>query len=143
MRYAKPILLVENDNVDAMTVKRALEDLKVVNPLVRSNNGREALEYLRNKDNKLPCVVLLDLDMPETNGIEFLKVVKADKRLKLIPAVILTVSSEEEDIIQSFNLGVGGYIIKPVDYWKFVEAIRTLAMYWTLSELPEGEGEGE
>lgn len=139
MRYAKPILLVENDNVDAMTVKRALQDLKVVNPLVHSNNGREALEYLKNEDNKRPCVVLLDLDMPETNGVEFLKVVKADERLKLLPVIILTVSSDEQDIVQTFNLGVGGYIIKPVDYWKFVEAIRTLAMYWTLSELPEEE----
>lgn len=140
MRYAKPILLVENDNVDAMTVKRALQDLKVVNPLVRSNNGREALEYLRNEDNKRPCVVLLDLDMPETNGVEFLKTVKADEKLKLIPVIILTVSSDEQDIVQTFNLGIGGYIIKPIDYWKFVEAMRTLAMYWTLSELPE-EGE--
>jgi CheY-like chemotaxis protein len=137
MSYAKSILLVENDSVDAMTVKRALKDLKVINPVVHVNNGREALEYLKNKDNKQPCVVLLDLDMPETNGVEFLKVAKADERLKLVPVIILTVSSEERDIIQTFKLGVGGYIIKPIDYWKFVEAVRTLAMYWTLSELPD------
>ncbi len=139
MSYAKPILLVENDNVDAMTVERALKDLKVLNPLVHSSNGREALEYLGDENNKRPCVVLLDLDMPETNGVEFLKTVKANEKLKLIPVIILTVSSDEQDIIQTFNLGVCGYIVKPVDYWKFVEAIRTLAMYWTLSELPEGE----
>jgi CheY-like chemotaxis protein len=139
MSYAKPILLVENDSVDAMTVKRALEELKVVNPLVHSNNGREALEYLKDEDNRKPCVVLLDPDMPETNGVEFLKAVKADERLKLVPVIILTVSSEEQNIIETFNLSVGGYIVKPIDYRKFVEAVRTVALYWTLSELPDEE----
>ena len=132
MDNIKPIMLVEDDQVDAMMVKRSLKDLKVLNPLVHSNNGREALEYLRDQGNKRPCVILLDLDMPETNGVEFLRIIKDDKNLKLIPVAILTVSTEKQDIIETFKLSVGGYIVKPVDYRKFVEAIRTIALYWTL-----------
>jgi len=136
MGSMKPILLAEDDQVDVMMVRRALKDLKVVNPLVHLNNGKKALEYLRDKGNKRPCVILLDLDMPETSGVEFLRVVKTDKELKLIPIAVLTISADEQDIIETFNLSVGGYIIKPIDYTKFVEAMRTISMYWTLSELP-------
>jgi len=136
MSSMKPILLAEDDQVDVMMVRRALKDLKVINPLVHLNNGKKALEYLRDKGNKQPCVILLDLDMPETSGVEFLRAVKTDEKLKLIPIVILTVSVDERDIIETFDLGVGGYIIKPIDYMKFVEAVRTVALYWTLSELP-------
>ena len=146
MRNSKPILLVEDDSVDAMTVKRAFKELKVLNPLVLTTNGEEALEYLRgfprsgvpNESNKKPCVILLDLNMPKMNGIEFLKVVKADEVLKKIPVVVLTTSKEESDIVESFKLSVAGYIVKPVDYKKFVEAIRAIELYWTLSELPDG-----
>ena len=138
MRNSKSILLVEDDNVDAMTVKRAFKDLKVLNPLVITTNGEEALQYLRNESNETPCVVLLDLNMPKMNGIEFLKVVKADETLRKIPVVVLTTSKEESDIVESFNLGVAGYIVKPVDYKRFVEAIRAIDLYWTLSELPDG-----
>ena len=77
--------------------------------------------------------------MPKMNGTEFLKIVKTDEALKKIPVVVLTTSSEEEDIVESFKFGVAGYIVKPVDYKKFVEAIRTIDLYWTLSELPDGE----
>lgn len=137
MRNSKPILLVEDDNVDAMTVKRAFKDLKVTNPLSHTVNGEEALEYLRDPGNQRPCVILLDLNMPKMNGIEFLKIAKNDASLKKIPIVVLTTSNEERDIVESFKLSVAGYIIKPVDYQKFVEAIKTLDLYWTLSELPE------
>ena len=139
MRSSKPILLVEDDDVDVMTVKRALKDLKVTNPLVRTTNGEEALEYLRTKSNKKPCVILLDLNMPKMNGVEFLKVVKADDELKKIPVVVLTTSKEEQDIVESFKLSVAGYMVKSVNYKKFVEAIRTINLYWTLSELPNGD----
>ncbi len=138
MRNSKPVLLVEDDSVDAMTVKRAFKDLKVMNPLAHRTNGEEALEYLRDKSNEKPCVILLDLNMPKMNGNEFLKVVKADDVLKKIPVVVLTTSKEECDIMESFKLSVGGYIVKPVNYTKFVEAIRTIDLYWTLSELPDG-----
>jgi len=132
-------LLVEDDSVDAMTVKRAFKDLKVLNPLIITADGEEALKHLRNKSNKKPCVILLDLNMPKMNGTEFLKIVKADEVLRKIPVVVLTTSKEESDIVESFKLSVAGYIVKPVDYKKFVEAIRAIELYWTLSELPDGE----
>jgi CheY-like chemotaxis protein len=136
MRTSKPILLVEDDNVDAMTVKRALKDLKITNPLVHQINGEEALNYLRTDNNHKPCVVLLDLNMPKMNGIEFLKVAKADAELRQIPVIVLTTSKDERDKVESFQFSVAGYIVKPTDYKKFVEAIRTLDLYWSLSELP-------
>lgn len=141
MRNCKPILLLEDDTVDAMTVKRALKDLKVINPLVRTGNGEEALTYLRDSSKTKPCVVLLDLNMPKMNGIEFLKIAKADEKLKKIPAIVLTTSKDDHDRFQSFNLNVAGFIVKPVDYKKFVEAMRIINLYWTLSELPNTEQE--
>ncbi len=139
MQNSKPILLVEDDNVDVMTVKRALADLRVRNPLVHSTNGEEALEYLQAQSNKKPCLILLDLNMPKMNGVEFLRTIKTDKALKNIPVVVLTTSKSEKDIAEIFENGVAGYVVKPADYKKFVEAIRTINLYWALSELPSGE----
>ena len=138
MRNMKPILLVEDDAVDAMTVKRALEDLKVTNGLPHVANGEEALEYLRGQGNQKPCIILLDLNMPKMNGIEFLKIAKADETLKNIPVIVLTTSKTAPDVVESFQLGAAGYMIKSVDYRQFVETIRTIDLYWTLSELPNG-----
>ena len=140
MRNSKPILLVEDDEVDTMTVQRAFKDLKVTNELVHRINGEEALKYLRAEDSQMPCVILLDLNMPKMNGVEFLKISKEDEKLKKIPVVVLTTSKEEHDIVESFELSVAGYIVKPVDYKRFVEAIRAIDLYWTLSELPANEG---
>ncbi len=140
MRHSKPILLVEDDEVDAMTVQRAFKDLKVANELVHRVNGEEALKYLRAEDSQMPSVILLDLNMPKMNGIEFLKISKEDEKLKKIPVVVLTTSQEEHDIVESFELSVAGYIVKPVDYKRFVEAIRAIDLYWTLSELPANKG---
>ena len=143
MRDLRPILLAEDDSVDAMTVKRAIKDLKVTNQLVHTTNGEEALQYLRDSNNKRPCLILLDLNMPKMNGIEFLKIVKADDLLKRIPVVVLTTSKEEQDIVESFKLSVAGYMVKAVDYKKFVEVIRTIDLYWSLSELTKEEKETE
>jgi CheY-like chemotaxis protein len=143
MRNGKPILLVEDDTIDAMTVKRAFKELKVNNPLAHALNGEEALAQLQHEESEAPCVILLDLNMPKMNGVEFLKIAKDDPSLKMIPVVVLTTSNEERDIVESFKLGVAGYIVKPVDYRKFVEAIRTIDLYWTLSELPNGDVEAE
>ena len=123
MRSSKPILLVEDDRVDTMTVRRALKDLKVTNQLICTTNGEEALEYLRDESKKKPCVILLDLNMPKMNGIEFLKIAKRKEELKRIPVIVLTTSREEQDVVESFNLSVAGYIVKPTDYKKFVGAI--------------------
>lgn len=137
MRTFKPILLVEDDRVDAMTVKRALKEIKVINRLDIVNDGEEALTFLKNPENDNPGIILLDLNMPRMSGIEFLKIVKRDDNLKKIPVIILTTSKEDEDKVDSFNLGVAGYMIKPVDYQKFVEVVKTIDLYWTLSELPD------
>jgi CheY-like chemotaxis protein len=139
MRNSKPILLVEDDRVDAMTIKRALKDLNVTNLLVHTLNGEEALNHLRAESSNSPCIILLDLNMPKMNGIEFLKVIKANDEFKKIPVVVITTSQEEQDISESFKLSVAGYITKSTDYKKFAEAIRTVNLYWTLSELPNGE----
>ena len=136
MRSKKPILLVEGDTVDVMTVKRAFVEIHVSNRVEVVGNGEEALKYLRDENNEKPCIILLDLNMPRMNGIEFLEVAKQNEILKMIPVVVLTTSKEEQDKVDSFKLSVAGYMIKPVDYQQFVEAMRTINIYWTLSELP-------
>ena len=136
MRTSKPILLVEDDSVDAMTVKRALKDLNITNELIRTTNGEEALDYLNTESSNSPCVILLDLNMPKMNGIEFLKIIKVDEVLKEIPIVALTTSKEEGDVKETFKLGVADYIVKPVDYKKFVEALGPINQFCSFSELP-------
>jgi CheY-like chemotaxis protein len=139
MRTNKPILLVEDDRVDAMTIQRALRQIKVTNQLDIAVDGEEALAILRDLGREKPCIILLDLNMPRMNGIEFLRAAKEDEALKPIPVVVLTTSKDEQDKVDSFNLGVAGYMVKPVDYAQFVEVVKTIDLYWTLSELPGGE----
>jgi len=139
MKNSRPVLLVEDDSVDAMTVKRAFRDISITNPLVHKLNGEEAFEYLAGLGDETPCIILLDLNMPKMNGIELLKVLKANDALKEIPVIVLTTSQDTRDKFETFGLGVAGYIVKPADYKKFVEAMRTIDIYWTLSELPNGE----
>ncbi len=137
-----PVLLVEDDEVDTETVLRAFKKNKISNPLFTTKNGEEALAFLRRESPFIdptqaprPGIILLDLNMPIMSGLEFLKIVKDDKDLKSIPVVVLTTSEEENDRLESFQHCVAGYIIKPVDFEKFVEAIKTINLYWTLSEL--------
>ena len=134
---SKPILLVEDDQVDVMTVKRALKEIHVTNTVVNLENGEEALNYLRAPDSAKPCIILLDLNMPIMNGIEFLQVAKQDVQLRRFPVVVLTTSEEQQDKVNSFDLGVAGYMAKPVDYRQFVEVMRTIDAYWTISEVPQ------
>jgi CheY-like chemotaxis protein len=140
MKSKKPILVVEDDRVDAMTVKRSLKELNITNHVEIAGNGEEALAYLRNPQQEKPCIILLDLNMPRMSGMEFLRIIKHDQAFKRIPVVVLTTSRDEQDKIESFDLGVAGYMIKPVDYWQFVEVVKTINLYWTLSEMPNGEG---
>lgn len=137
------ILLVEDDKVDVMTVQRAFKQNHITNSLVVRQNGEEALRYLRQEEEnadkegwRFPGLILLDLNMPKMNGVEFLKIIKGDEALKAIPVVVLTTSREENDRFESFNTGVAGYIIKPVDFNKFVDVIKLIDLYWTLSESP-------
>jgi CheY-like chemotaxis protein len=132
----KPILLVEDDHVDVMTIRRALKEIEVANSLVTVENGEMALSYLRDASSERPCIIFLDLNMPIMNGLEFLQEAKADLTLKAIPVIVLTTSEEQQDKVSSFNLGVAGYMAKPVDYRRFVEMMRSIDLYWTVSEMP-------
>ncbi len=138
MRNNEPILLVEDDRVDTMTVQRALREINVSNRLDIAVDGEDALAFLRDPNTETPCIILLDLNMPRMNGIEFLRELRQDPELRRIPVVVLTTSREEQDRLDSFELGVAGYMVKPVDYQQFVETVKTIELYWTLSELPPG-----
>ena len=137
MKNNRPILLVEDDKINAMTVKRAMKDLKITNLLAHVYNGLEALDYLKNLSNEKPCIILLDLNMPKMNGIELLKNLKKDESFKKIPVVVLTTSNAEKDKTESFNLSIAGYMLKPVDYKQFVDVIKDINLYWTISEIPD------
>ena len=136
MKEQMTVLLVEDDRVDAMTVWRAFRDLQITNSLDIVSDGEEALEYLRNNGHRRLGIILLDLNMPRMNGIEFLRIARQENALNGTPVVVLTTSREEQDKVGTFNLGVAGYMVKPVDYRQFLEVIRTINLYWTLSELP-------
>lgn len=130
----KPILLIEDDLVDQMTVKRAFKELKVINELRVANNGEEGVEMLKDKTLDKPGIILLDLNMPKMNGIEFLQEIKNYKEFKTIPVIVITTSKHEKDKVESFNLGVAGYMLKPVDYEQFLEIIKSIKKYWSFSE---------
>jgi CheY-like chemotaxis protein len=137
-----PILLVEDDQVDIKTVQRAFSIHKITNRLYTAKNGREGLDFLRHGGgyNRVtaprPGIILLDLNMPIMGGLEFLTEIKRDQDLRAIPVVVLTTSQMENDLVQSYKLGSAGYIIKPVDFSKFLEAVKIFDLYWTLCELP-------
>jgi CheY-like chemotaxis protein len=131
------ILLLEDDDVDVMNVNRAFKKNNICNPLWVAGNGLEGLEMLRG--NEIPRdrrLVLLDLNMPKMNGIEFLRELRADPELRAIPVVVLTTSDDERDRVEAYHLNVAGYILKPVTLVNFVEAMATLNKYWTLVEMP-------
>ena len=133
------ILLVEDNLSDVKLTERALKQNQITNELVHAEDGREALDYLfgtgqyAGRDvRKAPAVVLLDLKLPKVDGLEVLRQIRADERTRLLPVVVLTSSSQEEDIIVSYKLGANSYICKPVDFTRFAEAVRTLGLYWLL-----------
>lgn len=136
MRTTKPILLVEDDEVDVLTVKRALRDLKVSNPLRVARNGEEALKILADASSERPAIILLDLNMPRMGGMEFLREARSKGYGRGIPVVVLTTSRQDRDILEGFDLNVAGYMVKPVDYRKFVDVMKAIDVYWSLSELP-------
>jgi len=114
MQNSKPILLIEDDRVDAMTVRRALKELGATNQLVRTINGEQALEHLRDKSNEPPCVILMDLNTPKMSGMEFLRIIKAQELLKDIPIVVLTTSDNEHDVSETSQFGVARYLESPL-----------------------------
>lgn len=133
---AQPILLVEDDRVDALCVRRALKELKVPNPLVHMGSAEDALRWLAGAES--PCLILLDINMPRMSGIEFLRELREVRRYCGIPVVVLTTSREPSDRCETFRLGVAGYMVKPVDYSHFVRIMNAVCEYWRLSETPAG-----
>ena len=129
-------MLVEDDEVDRMTVRRAVRKLKIPNKLMTAENGEEALNMLRNSQD-LPWFILMDINMPRMSGIELLKQMKADERLKIVPIIMLTTSAQDEDRYESFTHSVAGYVIKPVEFQNFVQVIDTIHKYWLLVESPD------
>jgi len=136
------ILLVEDDEVDVMNVQRAFKKSNILNPLYMAANGLEALAVLRQENKIEPAMpqarrlILLDLNMPKMNGIEFLRELRQDESLRSIPVIVLTTSNEDRDKVEAYNLNVAGYILKPVTFSNFVEVMATFNRYWMLSEIP-------
>jgi CheY-like chemotaxis protein len=135
------ILLVEDDEVDVMNVKRAFQKNNLSNPIFHAGNGIEALALLRGETEKgpipLPRIILLDLNMPRMGGIEFLHELRRDPALKNLSVFVMTTSNEDKDKVDAYNLNVAGYILKPLSMENFVSAVSILKNYWTLCEYPE------
>jgi CheY-like chemotaxis protein len=139
------ILLVEDDPKDVELTLTALEEYNLANEVVVARDGEEALDYLYSRGNFTtrsgdnPAVLLLDLKLPKINGLEVLQQVKTDEKLKMIPVVVLTSSHEEKDMVASYTLGVNAYVVKPVDFHEFVNAIKELGVFWAvINEPPPG-----
>jgi DNA-binding response OmpR family regulator len=139
------ILIVEDDPKDVELTLIALEEYNLANEVVVTRDGEEALDYLycrgnfkmRSSDN--PAVLLLDLKLPKVNGLEVLQQIKSDEKLKMIPVVVLTSSREERDMVTSYKLGVNAYVVKPVHFHEFVNAIKELGIFWAIvNEPPPG-----
>lgn len=137
MKAHIPILLVEDDDVDILSTQRAFKELDIKNPLVVAKNGEDALVYLQNPDVPVPGLILLDLNMPKVNGIEFLRQYKSINELKWIPAVVLTTSANHRDIHEAYMHHTSGYMIKPLNFDDFKEVIKNVFEYWSKCELPD------
>lgn len=143
----KIILLVEDNPDDVELTIRAFKKNNIMNKVIIASDGVEALDYLfgtgtyAGRDlQDLPVVILLDLKLPKIDGMEVLKQIRQDERTKLIPVVILTSSSEQKDVVNGYSLGANGYIRKPVEFSKFVEAMKALGLYWLLWNEPPPVG---
>ena len=139
------ILLVEDDPKDIDLTLAALGEYKLANEVIVVRDGAEALDYLHTRGNyrsrarENPAVVLLDLKLPKVDGLEVLREIRSDERLKLIPVVVLTSSREDRDMVASYKLGVNAYVVKPVDFHEFVNAVKELGVFWAMiNEPPPG-----
>jgi CheY-like chemotaxis protein len=135
------IMIVDDDHVDVMNVQRAFKKNNITNPLHVAHNGIEALDLLRGTDGKpkiipMPRIILLDINMPRMNGIEFLRELRADPVLRSITVFIMTTSNDDKDKFEAYNLNVAGYIVKPVSFERFVNAVSILNSFWKLCEMP-------
>lgn len=134
----RDILLIEDNPDDVLLTKRALKKNSIANHLVVVTDGQEALDLLFSPGEAapVPCLILLDLKLPKVSGLEVLQRLRAEERTRLTPVVVLTTSSEEKDLIESYSLGANSYVRKPVDFNTFVEAVQQLGMYWLLLNEP-------
>jgi CheY-like chemotaxis protein len=145
MKALKGILLVEDNAKDVELTLAALGEHHLANEVIVTSDGAEALDYLycrgkfADRPKKNPAVVLLDLKMPKVDGLEVLRIVKSDPQLKSVPIVVLTSSREEVDLVRSYELGVNAYVVKPVDFAAFVEAVKEIGAFWAIvNEPPPG-----
>ena len=145
MEKFRRILMVEDDPRDVELTLTALEDYKLANEVVVCRDGQEALDYLYSRGkfsdrvNENPAVILLDLKLPKVDGLEVLQQIKSDERLRMIPVVMLTSSHEEKDMMRSYKLGVNAYVVKPVDFHEFINAVKELGVFWAvINEPPPG-----
>ncbi len=136
MLKKKSLLLIEDDTVDAMAIRRAIDKTGELDELIHVVNGEEGLAYLRCQENEKPFLIMLDLNMPRMNGLEFLEAVKHDQILCRIPVVVLTTSTKSCDIAGTFSHSVAGYMVKPIDSDKLVKIIQTVSDYWGINVLP-------
>ncbi|WP_298155935.1 response regulator [Flavobacterium sp.] len=128
------ILLIEDDAIEVMKFHRVLATLKMNHKIIEANNGEEALVILKEREI-IPDIIILDLNMPKINGIEFLQILKADDYLKYIPAIILTTSSNHREVMECYRIGIAGYVLKPLKYEDYVDRIQRMLSYWSLNEL--------
>jgi hypothetical protein len=135
----QPILLVEDNPVDLDLTMRAFKSQKLDNPVLTARDGEEALAYIETweKGEPRPVVILLDLKMPKVNGLEVLKVLKSHPAFKTIPVVVLTTSSETSDVREAYQLGANSYIVKPVDFEKFLDVAKQIDLYWRVLNRPD------
>jgi CheY-like chemotaxis protein len=144
---ARHILLVEDSDDDAELTIAALEDYRLANRIERARDGAEAIAYLQctgahaGRDSGNPVLILLDVKMPKVDGIEVLRVIKSDEKLMTIPVVMLTSSREDRDVIESYRGGVNAYVVKPVDFRGFSEAVRELGLFWLVLNVPLPSGD--
>ncbi|MFV8332028.1 response regulator [Flavobacterium sp. XS1P32] len=134
MTKALNILLIEDDEIEVMKFNRVLSKLKIAHKIVEANNGEEAITILKEKEI-VPDIIVLDLNMPKINGIEFLGILKSDDYLKYIPAIILTTSSNRSDLLECYRIGIAGYLLKPLKYDEYVDRVTKLVEYWSTNEL--------
>ena len=128
------ILLIEDDVIEVMKFNRTIGSLNLSHKVIEANNGEDALKILENKTNR-PDIILVDLNMPKINGIEFLNILKSDNVLRYIPAIVLTTSSNMKDLRECYEAGVAGYLLKPLKYEDYVSRIEKLLAYWSINEL--------
>ena len=131
------ILLIEDDAIEVMKLQRTTSKLELKHNIVKANNGEEALDILRSGD-KSPDIILLDLNMPRMSGIEFLEILKADDVLKYLPTIILTTSENRADLLKCYQIGIAGYVIKPLKYEDYESKLKKVLEYWDINQLVKG-----